>query len=251
MERQHVGDETLMAYADGELDAATARAVEAAAEADPDIARRIAMFARTRDLLGNAAKARPLDPLPPALEARIEATLRASAPPADTVVPFRPRSPAIPAFRPMAVAATLALAVGVAAGLLVAQATGDRTGGGLRLAALETPGLARALDTLPSGERQAVDGGQITPIASFLNAEGELCREVELDRATGDTLVAVACRTPEGWQPRLAIAAPAADGTGYAPASSLDTLDAYLGAIGAGAPLSPGEEAAALRAPAP
>jgi hypothetical protein len=222
--------------------------VEAAAAADPALAARIAMFARTREVLGQAASARPLDPLPPVLEARIRDTLRAAAPPAETVVPFRPR-PALPAFRPVAIAATLALAVGVAAGLLVAQTTGARTGGEFRIAALDAPGIAGALDTLPSGGRQQIDGGEVSVIASFLNADDELCREIEVDSASGDTLVAVACRTLGGWQPRLAVMAASADDASYAPASSLDTLDAYLGAVGAGAPLSPEEEAAALRAP--
>lgn len=42
-------DETLMAYADGELDAATRAAVEAAMRADPSIARRVARLRARRD----------------------------------------------------------------------------------------------------------------------------------------------------------------------------------------------------------
>ena len=78
MERREFGDETLMAYADGELDAETARAVEAAAATDAELAQRIAMFSRTRDVLGELARARPLEPLSPALGARVEETLRAA-----------------------------------------------------------------------------------------------------------------------------------------------------------------------------
>jgi hypothetical protein len=248
MERQEFGDETLMAYADGELDAGTARAVAAAAATDAALAQRIAMFARTRDALSEAAKARPLAPLSPALDARVEEILRNARPePSGTVVPFRRRSVAAPAYRPMAAAAALALAVGVAGGFLVSQVTGARESGAIGIAALDVPGITDALDTLPSGERVAIAGGEIAGIASFLNADGELCREFEFDRTGGDTVVSVACRGGEGWEPRLAIVAPAADETGYAPASSLDTLDAYLGAIGAGAPLTPEDEAAALR----
>jgi anti-sigma factor RsiW len=248
MERQEFGDETLMAYADGELDAETARAVAAAAANDAKTAQRIAMFSRTRDILGEVARARPLEPLSPELGARVEETLRAAHPaPSETVVSFPRRTVAAPAYRPMA-AAALALAVGVAGGYLVSQTTGARETGGLGIAALEVPGISNVLDTLPSGERVTIADGEVAAIASFLNADGELCREFEVDWTSRDTVVSVACWRAEGWVPRLAIVAPTADETGYAPASSLETIDAYLGAIGAGAPLTLEEEAAALRA---
>jgi hypothetical protein len=248
MERQEFGEETLMAYADGELDAETARALEAAAATDAQLAHRIAMFSRTRDILGEVARARPLEPLSPALGARVEETLRAARPaPSETVVPFPRRTVVAPAYRPMAAAAALALAVGAAGGFLVSQATGARETGGLSIAALGVPGISEALDTLPSGERVTITEGEVSAIASFLNANGELCREFEFDRTSRETVISVACRTAEGWEPRLAIVAPATDETGYAPASSLETLDAYLGTIGAEAPLAPEEEAAALR----
>ena len=57
---------------------------------------------------------------------------------------------------------------------------------------------------------------------------------------------AVTCREGSAWETRLAIAAEAGDATGYAPASSLDTLEGYLMAIGAGPALTPEEEAALL-----
>jgi hypothetical protein len=203
------------------------------------------MFARTGDILAAAGRARPVEPLPPALEARVDAILSGTR--SETVVPFRPLRAPASAFRPVAAAAALALAVGVAGGLLVSQATSGRDRGGLRIAALDEPGIAAALDTLPSGERLTLGEGEIATIASFLNADGEFCREFEFGRTGSDTVVTVACRVGSGWEPRLAIVAGGADDAGYAPASSLDTLDAYLGAIGAGAPLSAEEEAAALR----
>ena len=53
-------------------------------------------------------------------------------------------------------------------------------------------------------------------------------------------------RTEAAWDVQLAIAADAG-AEGYAPASSLDALDAWLVATGAGAPLTLEDEAAALR----
>ena len=178
----------------------------------------------------------------------MEEILRAARPaPSETVIPFPRRTVTAPAYRPMAAAAALALAVGVAGGFLVSQTMGARETGGLSIAALEVPGISDALDTLPSGERVTITEGEVCAIASFLNADDELCREFEFDRTSRETVVSVACRTADGWEPRFAIVAPSGDETGYAPASSLETLDAYLTAIGAGAPMSSEEEAASLR----
>ncbi|MGC9419900.1 MAG: anti-sigma factor family protein, partial [Rhodovulum sp.] len=93
--------------------------------------------------------------------------------------------------------------------------------------------------------RQAVEGGEVEVIASFRNVDGELCREFEHDGPDRVTVVSVACRAVDRWQPRFAVIAGAAD-SDYAPASSLATLDAYLAAIGAGAPMAADEEKKAL-----
>ena len=58
-------------------------------------------------------------------------------------------------------------------------------------------------------------------------------------------MVSVACRSEEQWQVRFTVAAAGAD-DGYAPASSLEALDAYLSAIGAGEPLSVDNEQTVL-----
>ena len=47
-------DETLMAYADGELDAAAAARVAAAAEHDPNVRARIDSFRRSREVVRDA-----------------------------------------------------------------------------------------------------------------------------------------------------------------------------------------------------
>ena len=60
MDRQELSDETLVAFADGELDAASASAVKAAAASDPALAKRLEIFVVTRgklrDSLGPVAK---------------------------------------------------------------------------------------------------------------------------------------------------------------------------------------------------
>ncbi|MGC9419611.1 MAG: zf-HC2 domain-containing protein, partial [Rhodovulum sp.] len=120
-------DETLMAFADGELDPDQAARVEAAIAADSDLARRAALFADTGDVLARAAAARPEAPVPDALMARVHETLAAARAEdsGDNVVPLR--RPALP-IRPMAIAASLALGIGLAGGLAIGLSSGG--GGG-------------------------------------------------------------------------------------------------------------------------
>lgn len=244
MTRDDFTDETLMAHADGELDPDESARVEAAIAADPDLARRLAMFTGTRDVLARAADARPETAVPDALMARVRETLAADRA-SRTVLPFRRPAAAARPWRPMAIAASLALGLGLAGGLVAGLSLRDGTGEGLRIATVQSPGIADALSNLPSGARQAVAGGEIEIIASFRNADGAFCREFEHDGPERATVVSVACRDGARWQTRFAVMAGAAE-TGYAPASSLETLDAYLAAIGAGAPLEPEQERAAM-----
>lgn len=241
-----IDDATLMAFADGELDAASAARVAEAVAGDPDAAARVELFRRTRAVLSAAAGMRPAGPVPEALLARVQATLaEARARAAPEVVPLRPKRG--PAAWGMALAASLALAVGVAGGFRIARGPAGDAAPGLSLAALGGRDVAAALARLPSGARTAIPGGEMAAVASFRSSAGETCREVEIDPEAGNTVVAVACHTGRGWDLRLAVAAAAAEG-GYAPASSLEVLDAYLASTEAGAPLSLEEEAAALAA---
>lgn len=104
--------------------------------------------------------------------------------------------------------------------------------------------LLASLRTLPSGEQTALPSGQILrPIGTFTDAAGQLCREFELD---GDlSTVAVACRAAKEWHVAIALDAPV-NPEGYAPASSLAAIDAFLGSIEASANLPPDEERLAL-----
>ena len=85
-------------------------------------------------------------------------------------------------------------------------------------------------------------------ISSFLTDTGAFCREFEYDRAGGGSIVSVACREDGAWAARFAVVTQDADAPGYAPASALATLDAFLATIGAGQPLSTEDEAERLAA---
>lgn len=258
MTRPPLSDETLMAYADGELDADGIATVEAAIQADPEIADRVALFDLSRqkiaDGLGEA------EPVPAKLLASVkaiaaahDAETHASATDDTNVVAF-PTSAEPSRTTPrwqLPLAASIALLAGLAVSPLLPWPGSDneaqiaRTG--LAMTGLDTPGLTTALTSVASGERIILeDGSGLEAIASFQDGAGALCREFELDQLSGQTLVSVACHQNDAWSLRFAVAAGQND-DGYAPASSLEALDGYLSAIEAGEPLSVEAEAEALR----
>jgi anti-sigma factor RsiW len=175
MPHEAFSDETLMAYADGELDAETVLAIENALEVDPVLAGRLAVFTGTRDVLAHAARARPPEPVPDDLMARVWATLDEAADrEVDTVTPFLarkigngPRN----AWWPTALAASLALAFGLGAGYFLARDTAPGPAP-LQVALLETEGLEPALSQLLSGEERQLPAGVLRMIASFRDDRG-------------------------------------------------------------------------------
>ena len=244
-----ISDETLMAYADGALPAAEAAEVERALAGDTALARRLAGFAGSRQAAKEAYA--PAPDVPADLAARVramaaaDAARRAALPAMGTVVDLQARRRSVP-FWQLPAAAVLALAVGLATAWFAAP---DRGPAGLQVAGLDDAAVTEALATVASGESVALaGGGAFVAIASFRDGEGALCREFELDQAGGATVVAVACRDAAAWAVRLAVAAAVAGAEGYVPASSLDTVEAWLSANGAGAALSETEERAALDA---
>jgi hypothetical protein len=243
-----IDDERLMAYADGELSAADAAEVERAMASDEAVAARVAIFADSRKAVKRAYGAPP--PVSDALTARIkamaatDAALRGTAVEGN-VVALAPRRRSVP-FWQLPVAASVALAVGVLGGWM--GKPGQTPDGALGIAGLGDLGLVEAMATVPSGERVEIGNDAVfAAIATFRDGEGRLCREFEHDRGTASSVVAVACHDDGAWQVLFAVAAAGGD-EGYAPASSLETLDAWLVATEAGAPLSDADEAAALSA---
>ena len=222
-----INDETLMALADNELDPETAARVSQAVSADPALAARLDRFTRTRRLLSDSAHAQQSaapseDPLAAMIRAGVS---RPAAPPASANLNRRPI---------LAAAASLA----IAAMGLAWWSWSVRVPDGLSV-----PELA-ALDGLPSGESRTLeDGGALTMIASFQAGEAGLCREYE---TTHDSRIrtVLACREGDGRKERFAASSETAEG--YQPASGEGSIDAALERIGAGAPLSPADEAAAL-----
>jgi hypothetical protein len=242
-------DETLMAFADGELAPDEAARVAAAMAIDPMVAARVELFTQGRKMVQVALGAPP--PVSDALTARIRALAEADArqetgaSEAANVVSLAARRRLVPIWQ-LPIAASIALAVGFAAGW--SGAPNDPRDGGLALASLDDPALVSALETQKAGARLGIGGdAEVSLVASFLGRDGSLCREFE-HAAGGTGMVAVACHRDAVWTVDFAVATPAPDADGYVPASSLDALDAWLTASEAGSPLSEAEETAALAA---
>ncbi|WP_157994842.1 anti-sigma factor [Paracoccus tegillarcae] len=259
-------DETLMAYADGMLDGDEMRIVETAIRQDPALAARVDSFRETARRVGQLGKAQD-DHVPDALIARVrelaaqsQAEAAPAASPAAPVVDFasrrqqadpRPAARSAPIWQ-LPLAASIFLALGLWGGMKIGPNLDDQPDAA-QLALLDSPGVHQVLNSARSGEQAPLDGGgEVSLIASFNNAEGQLCREFEIVWPQRPTIVSVSCRAPQtdadGWAAQLAVLASVGDDQNYAPASSLETLDTYVGAIGASQPLSPEEEAAALQA---
>lgn len=252
MTRDEITDEMLMAYADGELDAATRARVEGALVEDTALAARLKVFTATRAALGALGRHDAASiGMPPGLQAALRAKIEgaaaagaapAPATPADRVVPFQPRPARSVPLWTGALAASLALAVGLGGGLLLGSGSGSGGAGGPQGAALRA-----ALDSVASGDTQSLaDGSTLTVIATFVSAQGAICREYEVARPAGVHSVEVACDDGTGWEPQLMVALGGAEG--YAPASAPDLLELYFEQSDAGAPLDPAAERAALAA---
>ncbi|MCR9137328.1 MAG: anti-sigma factor [Alphaproteobacteria bacterium] len=261
MSDSNFDDETLMAFADGELDEETRLAVERAMETDDTLVDRVAVFARTGVLSKQAIGPLSAEPVPEALladvKAMVEESARAEAENAtqdENVIQLAatPRTPwqASSSRWALPLAASVAVVIGGLAGFYLANMPGDGAPDGLRIAQFDQPGLIDALRTVPSGSDITLSrtGDRMRLIATFRDSEDALCREFEVDRSDRSTFVSVACRMDDTWEVRFAVAAASGSSDGYAPASSLESLDAYLSAIGAGQPLSEADEKTALTA---
>lgn len=245
MSKDDFDDETLMAFADGELDEARSLALEQALETDEMLAERLAIFLDSRRLVGDALKPVIHEPVPAALLASVEKMVdeaKHQGEREDNIVSFRAKQPP-----PAAHSATRNWFMPLAASLLVvATGVAGFTLGRLGPSAMGSDAdIAAALDREASGQdvQLAASGAVLHVVASFRDERGDLCREYELKHPESSTLT-VACRQNGAWATRLALTTPRAEG--YVPASSQDTIDTYLASIQASTPLSAEEERKAL-----
>ena len=191
-------DETLMAYADGELDAAQRAQIEAAIAQDPGLALRVQEHKALRATM-TGAFSRVLDqPVPERLEAAARVGVRAETPARGNVIKFPARSARAPsppwrAREWIAMAASLLLGVLLSWRLLVpANSALFEAGEGGLLARGE---LARALENQLASEQS---GGERVLIGlTFKAHDGNYCRSFVLRAAR---TAGLACRVGSEWQ---------------------------------------------------
>lgn len=224
---EKVSDEMLMALADGELDRTQARALQARLDRDPELAARYAIFADTAAALRAAfSQGEIRQELVDAIHA-VESNRQSEA---DTIVPFRVRA----AVWPLALAASLALGVGLGWGLKNGGATG-------------LGDVAQAVADAPTGsERYVAHMGTARVLGSFETERG-LCRLIALAPEDASAGRFVACRDAEDWVVALSVSDGAADSFSPASETGTEMIDIYLDSIGAGAALDPQIEVDHLR----
>lgn len=244
--------ETLMAYADGELDEAQAREVEALLASDEEARAMVERFRQTRADLAPGLDTILQAPVPQHLIDTVRhhpmgSSAATTSAPALTPVgaePLKVNNPHAAANTPsywprVAAAACLAMAVGLTTG----HWWGKQSAADINVAQV----LQRALQKLPSGETLSEGGVQVLPIASFWAANGQACREFEQE-ALGRLAHGVACRVEDRWVARVVLDRGPVNGTlgeapAFAPASGeADALATLLDRLGAGPVLDPDEE---------
>lgn len=202
----HIDDETLMAYADGELPPLEAKRIEAAMAEDPALASRVARFRSVRRALRSAYDSVAAEPIPERLRALLgdvalhepaEEPQPAPAPVVDFAAAREQRQ--TPRFGPPVWAAMAAsLIVGVLAGRAFLTQEGPFVGGAGNLYAGAS--LAQALDTeLASAPQNATNATRIG--VTFRAHGGGICRTfVENNAVSG-----LACRDGQRWAVRVAV----------------------------------------------
>ena len=239
-------DEQLVAYADGELTSGEAQAITAAAQSDASLARRIARFSESRQVLAETFAQQMHEPVPQ----RLLDVLRDER--ARKVVPLRQRlRSGGSGWIPTALAASIALGIGLSlGGAWHRGATPQHVIAGLPQNSAE---LTRALQTLASGEMLAGESGgtryEVVPTGSLRMPSGEYCREFESSVATQsgtERARGVGCRgAADDWDLRAVARIPtdvptAMDNENYQPASGGD-FD-WAGALQGAQRLAPAEE---------
>jgi anti-sigma factor RsiW len=203
--------DTLVAYVDGQLDQSETARVESALVEDAEAREVVRRLRESAELLRSAFNEALNAPVP----ARVVEAVHATAATGRGVGGLW-RSP-----WPVALAASLAfLIIGFGSGLLLVDYRVEQ-----ELARLQAVGQAeqrareaalfQALERNVSGEavawRNPDSGkiGQITPVRTFKNRDGQWCREytaMEALAGEAQTRRAIACRVPEGqWKTRAVL----------------------------------------------
>lgn len=250
-----ISDEQLSAYLDHELSGAELTAVEQALAAQPAVAKRLATLKLVNELAKSQCHAIDAEPLPTAVLQLLAGADAAATPtnapgpspeltpvlsPVVSLLLHRERKSQMLAPRPLALTASLVLAVGVSLVLLTE----------FRQQASVQPALAaytKLLETVASGTTVTTDEFELTPRFTFVRRTNSICRLYQLDAAASIT-DNIACREGDNWTLHTTVAAAApTSGDQYLPAGNTGAqLDAVLDELMVNAPLTLAAETALL-----
>jgi surface antigen len=234
---QDFSDETLVAFADGELDAATNAAFKATLDRDPALAKRLAAFRATRNALKTALGPIERETVPDHLTRFVMTNGEAHS--------RRPVQPVRRAHRfALPMAAALAFIVAGVGGYWVGARSGSLPGSGtLAAAAAAEPELQRMLAAAPDGMagtwKEGGHSGEIVLRATYRTRAG-ICRSFSLSGAAdaGSVIGGVACIGPTGWRTQVIGLGRSSDGS-IAPAGGAgQAADAFLDRVEAEDPLN-------------
>lgn len=209
-----IDDELLVAYADGELDAAQAAEVERAVAADPKLQSRLAALTRAANLTREIFEAKGREAVPPALIERIVAGADGAAekPPGPMhAEPHRSLRERLAEWWqvPLPAAAfggLMLLAVGVLVGYLLPH---DSPAGGAMTTAGVVPtdtALHALLQQHASGEPLTAGSLSLEVVATFVDGD-RICREYRAQSRTGphEYHAGVACHGDGTWNVAFAV----------------------------------------------
>lgn len=231
-------DETLMAYADGELDLVARAEIEAAMARDPEVARAVERHRLMAAQVRSAYEGVLVEPVParlaslvsPAVAAPVAGIAARSGDRRITVGPMR-----LPAWAALAAS----VAVGLFIGILVARpvaAPYEAVDGALVARGALDAALTSQLASAPSASGVSIG-------ISFRDRDGDYCRTFHLRRDA--SVSGLACRSGESWHLQVLAAVPTLDGElRPAAAMPIPVLHAVDAAID-GEPLDPAAESAA------
>ncbi len=186
-------EETLMAYADNELDAKTRAAVEEAMATDPEVARKIAQHKALRGKVHLAFNNVVREPTPQRLidAARGVPAVRREG----NVIPLRRKTPTSRAW-PQWAAIAASLVIGIIIGQAVLRGSASSGAVTSRDGQLLANGvLARALSEQLASTQ--TDQNPVRIGLSFKSKAGNYCRTFTLHEST--TLSGLACRDHDDW----------------------------------------------------
>ena len=255
MNPHRISEETLLAYVDGELDAAARAEVEAALQADPQLADRVAQQRALRERLRAAYDPVLAEPMPPRLLAAAQA--RAAPKKVVDLAAVRSERHATHAERVARAARSgwawqqwggmaACLAIGLFVGREMLAPPADLV---LRDGKLVAQGpLDRMLTQVAAADSDAAAPNHVG--LTFVSKSGDYCRTFSWG-ARGDASAGLACRSGSGWELRtLARNASAGESTGPMRMAGSGLPEPVLRAVEAeiaGSPLDAQAERTALQ----